>query len=55
MDGKLFVVIVFLAIPSALIGLTIWKFSSNPVSIFVLISLMIMGAIYLLTYKETFG
>lgn len=55
MDGRLFTVIAFLAIPTALIALTILKFASNPVSIFVLICIMIMGSIYLLTYKETFG
>jgi len=55
MDGRLFTVIVFLAIPAALIALTVAEFASNPVSIFVLIAIMIVGSLYLLTYKETFG
>ena len=55
MDGRLFTLIVFLAVPAGLIGLTVAEFSSNPVSIFVLIAVMIVGSLYLLTYKETFG
>ncbi len=55
MDGRLFVVVAFLVVPAALIGVTIAEFRSNPVSIFVLIGAMLVGGLYLLTYKETFG
>jgi hypothetical protein len=55
MDGKLFTVVVLLVVPAALIGLTIAEFSSNPLAIFAMISLMVIGAVYLLTYRETFG
>ncbi|HLM69798.1 MAG: hypothetical protein ACLQD9_03665 [Thermoplasmata archaeon] len=55
MDGRLFTVIAFLALPALLMGLTVAFFRSNPVSIFVLIAVMLVGSIYLLTYKETFA
>jgi hypothetical protein len=55
MDGRLITVIGFLVIPAGLIALTVAEFSSNPVAIFALISLMLLGALYLLTYRETFG
>ncbi len=55
MDGKLVTGIGLLAVPAGLIGVTVAWFSSNPVSIFAMIALMIVGAFYLLTYRETFG
>ena len=55
MDGRLLTVIVFLIIPGALIGVTIAEFSSNPVAIVAFIAVMLVGAFYLLTYRETFG
>ncbi len=55
MDGKLVTGIGLLVVPTALIGVTIAWFSSNPVSIFAMIALMILGAFYLLTYRDTFG
>jgi len=55
MDGKLVTGIALLAVPAALIGATVAWFSSNPVSIFAFIALMLVGAIYLLTYREAFG
>ena len=45
----------FLVLPAALIGVTVARFSSNPVSIVVLVGLMIVGALYLLTYRENFA
>ena len=54
MDGRLITVLAFLAVPALLIGLTVAWFSSNPVSIVVLIGVMIVGALYLLTYRENF-
>ncbi len=55
MDGKLVTGVGLLAVPAALIGVTVAWFSSNPVSIFVLLSAMLVGAFYLFTYRETFG
>jgi hypothetical protein len=55
MDGRLFTVLVFLVVPAALIGVTIAAFHSNPISILAEIGAMIVGAFYLLTYRETFA
>ncbi|HYB77614.1 MAG TPA: hypothetical protein VEE83_02890 [Thermoplasmata archaeon] len=55
MDGRLLTILLFLVLPAALIGLTIAEFSSNPVSIFALIAVMLVGTFYLLSYKETFA
>jgi hypothetical protein len=55
MDGRLFTLILFLVVPAVLIGVTIAFFSSNPISILVLIALMIIGAFYIMTYRETFA
>ena len=55
MDGRLFTVLAFLVLPGVLIGVTIAFFSSNPISILVLVGAMTVGSMYLLTYRETFG
>ncbi len=55
MDGRLFTVLALFVLPAALIGVTIGLFHSNPVSIFVLIVVMLVGAFYLLTYRESFS
>lgn len=55
MDGRWVVLLLFLVLPAALIGVTIALFASNPVAILVLIGTMIVGAMYLLTYRETFA
>lgn len=55
MDGRLFTVLALLAVPAALIVVTIAFFSSNPVSIFTLIAVMLVGGLYLLTYRESFA
>jgi hypothetical protein len=55
MDGKLVTGIGLLLIPGALIGVTVAWFASNPVSIFAMIALMIIGGFYLLTYRDAFG
>jgi hypothetical protein len=53
MDGRFVIVLGTLALPAVLLALTVAFFASNPVSIFVLIAVMLIGAIYLLTYRET--
>jgi hypothetical protein len=55
MDGKLVTALGLLVLPAVLIGVTVAWFSSNPVAIFAWLSLMIVGALYLLTYRDTFG
>ncbi|MFI5417496.1 MAG: hypothetical protein ACHQ2Y_01165 [Candidatus Lutacidiplasmatales archaeon] len=55
MDGRLTTVLLTLALPGALIALTIIRFSSNPLAILGLFSVMIGGGLYLLTYSETFS
>jgi hypothetical protein len=55
MDGRIVTGIGLLAVPAVLIGVTVAWFSSNPVSIFVMMGLMVLGGFYLLTYRESFG
>jgi len=55
MDGKLVTGVGLIALPAALIGVTVAWFSSNPVSIFAMMALMLVGAFYLMTYREAFG
>ena len=55
MDGRLLTVLLLLVLPAALIGLTVAKFSSNPVSIMALLAVMVVGAFYLVSYTETFA
>ncbi len=55
MDGRLVTGLGLLVLPAVLIGVTVEWFGSNPVSIFVLIALMIVGGLYILTYREAFG
>lgn len=55
MDGRLTTVLLLLVLPAALIGVTVLEFSSNPVAIFGLLAVMIVGGFYLLTYTETFA
>ena len=55
MDGRLVTGLGLLLLPAVLIGVTIEWFNSNPVSIFAMIALMILGGLYILTYREAFG
>jgi hypothetical protein len=55
MNGRQFTLITTLIVPAALIGVTVAFFSSNPLSIFGLMGVMTVGAIYLLTYREVSG
>lgn len=54
MDGRLLTALVTLALPAGLIGVTIWRFSANPLSILGLLVVMVGGAFYLLSYTESF-
>jgi hypothetical protein len=55
MDGRVVTALATLLLPTILIAVTIWEFASNPLVILILISTMVVGGIYLLTYRETFG
>jgi hypothetical protein len=55
MDGRWFTVIFLEFLPLVLIGVTIEFFARNPLSIFVLLALMIVGGFYLLSYTSSFG
>ncbi len=53
MDGRLFTVLALLVLPAVLIGLTVLYLGSNPVWVFTLIGVMVLGGMYLLTYTES--
>jgi hypothetical protein len=55
MDGKMIAGVGLLAVPAALIGVAIVWAHSNPVAIFSCITLMLIGGLYLLTYRDAFG
>jgi hypothetical protein len=55
MDGRLLTVALTIFLPAILLAVTVWQFSSNPLSILFLILVMIGGSLYLLTYPEAFG
>lgn len=54
MDGRVGALLVTQLLPAALIGVTIWQFSSNPIALLAEIAAMVVGAIYILSYAETF-
>jgi hypothetical protein len=55
MDGRLLTLLLTFVIPAILIGVTIWRFASNPIAILALVLIMLGGALYLLTYTDSFG
>jgi hypothetical protein len=55
MDGRAYTILLTMVLPAILIAVTVWKFASNPVSILVLLTLMVIGGFYLLTYRDTSG
>ena len=54
MDGRLVAGLVTMGLPAALIGVTIWQFSSNPISILGLLAILLVGGMYQLSYAESF-
>ena len=54
MDGRHWTVLLTLVLPVLLIGVTAWKYASNPLAIVGLFTVMIGGALYLLTYNDSF-
>ncbi|MCI4325385.1 MAG: hypothetical protein L3K00_05860 [Thermoplasmata archaeon] len=55
MDGRILTVLFTFVVPAILIGVTIWQFSDNPLAILALVMVMLGGALYLLTYTDSFG
>lgn len=54
MDGRWVAALLMLALPIALIAVTVWKFAANPLAILGLFTVMVGGFLYLLSYKESF-
>jgi hypothetical protein len=54
MDGRIATVLLTFVLPTILIGVTIWQFGSNPLSLMILLLVMVAGALYLLTYPEPY-
>lgn len=54
MDGRVAVLLLTELLPAILIGVTIWQFASNPLALLGLVGVMVTGALYLLTYPESF-
>ncbi|HXW66385.1 MAG TPA: hypothetical protein VEL82_00650 [Thermoplasmata archaeon] len=55
MDGRWFTVLALFVLPVVAIAATVVWFSSNPLAIFAAIAAMIAGALYLLSYTESFA
>jgi hypothetical protein len=55
MDGRILTLLLTFGLPTILIAVTVAEFSSNPLSILALLMVMIGGAVYLLTYTDSFG
>ncbi len=55
MDGRIFVVGLTLVLPAILIAATVIWYSDNPLSMLVLFSVMLLGALYLVSYKDTYS
>jgi uncharacterized SAM-binding protein YcdF (DUF218 family) len=54
MDGRVITLLLTVALPAVLMAVTTVYFSLNPIAILVLISIMIVGLLYLLSYRESF-
>jgi hypothetical protein len=54
-DGRYLVVALTIVLPAILVGVTVAWFSSNPISMFILFSVMLVGGLYLLSYTDTFS
>lgn len=55
MDGRLLTALLLILVPAVLLGVTVIEFSSNPLAVFLLLAVMVLGAFYLLTYNESFA
>ena len=54
MDGRLVAILLTLVLPAVLIGVTLEYFGLNPISILVVISVILGGVLYLLSYTDAY-
>jgi hypothetical protein len=54
MEGRILVALATVVLPAVLVGITIWRFAANPLSILGLLTVIMVGSIYLLSYNESF-
>ena len=54
MDGRFVVVGLTIVLPAVLMAMTVVWYSTNPISMLVLFSVMLLGALYLLSYADTY-
>ncbi len=54
MDGRIPAALATLVLPGALLGVSLWKYGSNPIAALILIGVMFGGGLYLLTYTDAF-
>ena len=55
MDGRWLTVLLTLILPAVLVGVTVLDFSSNVIAIFALLAVMVGGALYLVSYSESYA
>jgi hypothetical protein len=53
-DGRIIVVGLTLVLPAILMIATVEWFSTNPISMLILLSVMLLGCLYLLSYTDVF-
>jgi predicted branched-subunit amino acid permease len=54
-DGRWIVVGLTIVLPAILMVLTVAYYSTNPISMLVLFSVMLFGCLYLLSYSDVFS
>lgn len=54
MDGRYLVIGLTLVLPAILMAMTVAWFSDNPISMLVLLSVMVFGCLYLVSYSDAF-
>ncbi|HEV2316350.1 MAG TPA: hypothetical protein VGV89_02080 [Thermoplasmata archaeon] len=54
MDGRVVAALLTIVLPGALMGVTAEFFSTNPLAILGLFSVMVGGVLYILSYNESF-
>ncbi len=55
MDGRVTVALLTIVAPLVLMGVTVWLFATNPLTMLVLFSVILVGCLYLLSYRTTFS
>ena len=54
MDGRVGALLLTQLLPAVLIGVTVWHFGANPVALLGELTVMVVGACYILSYAEAF-